>query len=104
MTGPVFSTRGARWIVYGWMAVLLVAVAVLSVRAISEPARQRAEVARQLRVDCAFYGDLAGAPLPPNASDLGRRIIHDAGESYDQRGCARVAGPRPTRSTPTPRR
>jgi hypothetical protein len=99
MTAPPFSRRATRWIVYGWMAVLLVAVAVLSVRAIGESARQRNEVRRQLQVDCAFYGDLASAPLPPNASELGRRIISDAAKSYDKRGCDRVAGPLP----PTPK-
>jgi hypothetical protein len=95
---PLFSHRTIRYLFYGWSVILLVAVAVLAVRQNGEPQR----TTRQLQVDCAFYGDIAKVPLPANASELGRRIVRDAADSYDKRGCERISGPLPTPPPPTP--
>lgn len=92
---PLFSARTTRWILLGWMAVLLVAVAVLSTRAVGESARQRDAIQRQLQIDCGFYGDIAQAPVAPQTVELGRRLVRDARSSWDRRGCEAVTGPLP---------
>lgn len=90
--GQLFSPPTSRILFWAWSAVLLIAIGVLGVRQHGEPDR----TTRQLQIDCAFYGDIAKAPLPSNASALGRRIVQDAAESYDKRGCERISGPLPS--------
>lgn len=76
----------------------------LTARLAGEPERTR----RQLQVDCPFYGLLGSAPLPANASDLGRRLVQASRDSYDkpERDCPSIMGPlkTPGPATPTPSR
>ena len=92
-----------RFLVYLIVLIPYFGVGMLAVRVAGEQSR----TTKQLQVDCPFYGLIAGAPLPSNANDLSRRIVRASEDSYDQRGCERVAGPLPTPTpppTPTPSR
>ena len=79
---------------------------VLAVRAAGEPER----TTRSQQIDCDFYGDIAQAPLAPNAGELARRVVRDAAKSYEKRGCEQVTGPLPpqdseaNRPAPSPSR
>ena len=57
---------------------------------------------QRLQIDCEFYAPLASAPLPSNASDLGRRIVGGANQSYAKRNCDQITGPLPTTASPSP--
>ncbi len=92
-----------RALVYLVVLLPYFGVGVLGVRGAGEQHRPR----EQLQVDCPFYGLTAGAPLPKNAAELGRRIVQASKDSYDKRGCDQIAGPLPTPTpppTPTPTR
>lgn len=92
--------KAQKILVYVIVLLPYFGVGMLSVRVAGEQHRTR----EQLQVDCPFYGLIAGAPLPSNAPDLSRRIVRASEQSYDQRGCERVAGPLPSPTTPSPSR
>jgi len=111
----LFSPRVTRWIVFGWMAVLLFAVGVLSVRATGEQSRtqaavtdaitkeqerqaaeqtrQAAEQERQGRALCQSWKQTAESDVSPNASELARSIVRTAADDYRLVHCERFAGP-----------
>ena len=92
--------KAQKLLVYVIVLLPYFGLGMLAVRVAGEQHR----VQEQLQVDCPFYGLIAGAPLPKNANDLSRRLVQASQDSYDERGCARVAGPLPTPTTPTPSR
>lgn len=87
--------KAQRFLVYVIVLIPYFGVGMLAVRVAGEQHRTQ----EQLQVDCPFYGLIAGAPLPKDASELGKRLVRASEESYNERGCQRVAGPLPT---PTP--
>jgi hypothetical protein len=90
-----------RIVVYLLVLLPYFGVGVLSVRVAGEPTRTR----EQLQVDCPFYGLIAAAPLPSNASELGKRLIRASTDSYNKpaRDCPAVLGPLKTPSpAPSP--
>lgn len=46
-----------------------------------------------IRADCAWYQDVATAPVAPATQELGRRLVRDAAEAYRDRQCAAAFGP-----------
>ena len=89
-----------RALVYLVVLLPYFGVGVLGVRVAGEPERTR----EQLQVDCPFYGVLGSAPLPKNASDLGKRLVQASKDSYNkpERDCPSVMGPLKTPPSPTP--
>lgn len=111
----VFSPRAQRLIVYVWMAVLLLAVAYLAMRATgegdrtnfavtnaitkeqqrqaAEQARQAAEQERQGRALCTGWKQAAESDVPANASEIARSLVRTAADDYRLVHCERFAGP-----------
>lgn len=111
----VFSPRAQRWIAYTCLAVLLLAVAYLAVRATGEGARtnsavtnaitkeqqrqaaeqtrQAAEQERQGRALCTGWKQAAESDVPANASEIARSLVRTAADDYRLVHCERFAGP-----------
>lgn len=129
---PLFSPRVTRWLVLGWMTVLLVVVAMLAVRAMgeggrthtavtnaitaeqkrqaAEQARQAAEQERQGRALCQSWKQTAESVVSPKASESDRSQVRTAADAYrlvhcDQRtGALGPIDPDAFRPAPTPSR
>lgn len=113
--GPVFSPRVQRWLVWVWMAVLLLAVAYLAMRATgegdrtnsavtnaitkeqqrqaAEQTRQAAEQERQGRALCTGWKQAAESDVPADASEIARSLVRTAADDYRLVHCERFAGP-----------
>lgn len=92
MTGAGWRRRLWTAVAVTWMLILVFTVGVLSIRAVGEAARFGRVVEESLREDCQFFGGLAGAPVPPSTTGIGRRLVLDAKRSYDARSCDRLFG------------
>ena len=112
---PLFSPRVTRWLVLGWMTVLLIVVAMLAVRAMgeggrthtavtnaitaeqkrqaAEQARQAAEQDRTSRALCRQWKQAAEQDLPPDADEASRSFVRTSADDYRLIHCERFAGP-----------
>jgi hypothetical protein len=104
----LFSARVTRLLFYGWSVVLLVAIALLGVRATgegdrtqsavtaaitAEQQRQAAEQDRQGRALCAIWKGTAEADVLARSSEVVRSQVRTAAAAYQLVRCDERTGP-----------